>query len=111
MEYSPTAPDGLKNNSSNSELPNSFISVRFTDALLYHIEPEVITAGKNIVINSRPINAGLNTLRPNPLQSSFPKITAIALPNATTCNGVKEPTVKASKMPVMIAEPSVILLI
>lgn len=67
---------------------------------------EVITTGKNTVINSRPTKAGLNILRPSPPHKILPKITAIAEPKATTYQGVKGANVKANKTAVTIAEPS-----
>jgi len=75
-------------------------------AFVDQISPELITSGKNTVINSRPTKAGLNLFLPTPPQRIFPNKTAQEPPKAATYQGVKGEIVKTSSNTVIMAEPS-----
>ncbi len=67
---------------------------------------EVICAGNEIRRNTRPNNAGLKILLPNPPNDILPIPIAAIAPMANIHNGRLDGTLNASNTPVMIADPS-----
>ncbi len=69
----------------------------------------VICTGKDKSRNTRPANAGLNGLLPNPPKDIFATPIAKSAPNTIIQIGRLEGKLKASNTPVIIADPSAIV--
>ena len=67
---------------------------------------DVIATGKEMSMKTRPTNAGLNGLLPNPPNDILPMPMATIEPTMIIHAGMLDGKLNANKIPVIIAEPS-----